>query len=332
MATKTFTFQSLAIVAAMALTMSCKDDNNVPDVGLAAPNAAGFQNLRKEALADLVQNATFKAEEAIAFTSEKGAKVFIGANCLRDESNNAVTGDVSLSFVEIYDRGNMVATNKPLMGKDPDDNLLPLVTGGEYKIEIRQGDKNLHSVCGVNVTIPADLTGGLDNAMILWKGQIDEDGNLAWEEALQGEIGKGRDDGGGDGGEFASYNIWDSQFGWTNVDRFWSDSRPKTQIKVTVPDGYDHKNAGVYLSYQGESNLLAQLDVYNAEGRFFTEHYGFVPIGMTLHVVFTSESNGQIVHAIKQATIAKDAVISIAPGDLSTIAKADLVKKINALP
>jgi len=330
MATKNLTFQSLAIVATMALTMSCKDDNSVPDVGLAAPNAAAFQNLRKEALADLVQNATFKAEEAIAFTSEKGAKVFINAGCLRDESNNAVTGDVAMSFVEIYDRGNMVATNKPVMGKDPDGNLLPLVTGGEYKIEIKQGDKNLHSVCGVNVSIPASLTGGLDNGMILWKGQIEEDGNLAWEVEKQAEIGMERED---PTGEFAPfYNIWDGQFGWTNVDRFFIDPRPKTQIKVTVPDGYDHKNSSVHLSYQGESNLLAQLDVYNVGGRFFSEHYGFVPIGMTLHVIFTSESNGKFVSAIKKATIAKDAVISIAPGDLSTIAKADLVKKINELP
>jgi len=331
MATKTFTFQSLAIVAAMALTMSCKDDNNVPDVGLAAPNAAGFQNLRREALADLVQSATFKAEEDIEFTSEKGAKVFISAGCLVDENNNAVTGDVAMSFVEIYDRGNMVAANKPVMGKDASGNLLPLVTGGQYKIEIKQGDKNLHPGCGFfDVSIPADLTGGLDDDMILWKGQIDDDGNLAWEEAKQAEVVMGREN--PDGEFVSSYNIWDNSFGWTNVDRFWSDPREKTQIKVTVPDGYDHKNSGVHLSYQGERNLLAQLDTYDTQGKFFSEHYGFVPIGITLHVIFTSESNGQIVHAIKQATIAKDAVISIAPGDLSTIAKADLVKKINALP
>jgi len=236
-----------------------------------------------------------------------------------------------MSFVEIYDRGNMVATNKPVMGKDADGNKLPLVTGGQYKIEIKQGDKNLRPGCGFfTVSIPGDLTGGLDNAMSLWKGQIDDDGNLAWEEEKQAEFGIVREN---PAGEFApSYMIWEGLFGWTNVDRFYSDPREKTQIKVTVPDGYDHKNASVHLSYQGEPNLLAQLDVYNTQGKFFSEHYGFVPVGMTLHVIFTSESNGQLVHAIKQATIAKDAVISIAPGDLSTIAKADLVKKINELP
>lgn len=321
---KTFTTKLFAILCCTALfTFSCKNDGT--DLRLAPASSAKFKELRAQALNDLVQTATFKAEDGIDFTSSKGAKVLINGGCLQDLDNNPITGDVTLSFVEIYDRGNMVATNKPVMGKDNDGNLLPLVTGGEYNIEIKQGNNVLQSGCFFNVTIPASNTGELDTDMILWKGTIDDDGNLVWEDAGERQGNVNPDE------TATSYSIWEGDFGWTNVDRFYNDPRPKTQIKVSVPEGYNNENSGVFLAYEGEPNVLAQLDTYNTTEHYFSEHYGFVPVGMTLHVIFVSESNGHVVYAIKQATIAADSTIAIQDSDLNTTTKNNLINMINAL-
>lgn len=321
------TIKVLTVALLVLVTASCKKDS--VKMGLAKPNAANFQSLRNKALADLVQSKTFKAEDGLVFTSTKGAKLKIQSSCLTDLNGNAITGDVTLSFVEIYDRGNMVTTNKPVMGKDNMGNMLPLVTGGEFNLEIKQGNKLLKSGCTFTLEVPSTNTGNFDPNMILWQGNINEDGNLEWNDAKGAQGGDGNilrgDEKGG------SYNIWANQFGWTNVDRFYSFSGPKTQIKVTVPEGYNNENAGVYLAYEDQPGLLAQLDTYSASGSYFSEHYGFVPVGMQLHVIFVSESNGSVVYAIKQATIAADAIIHIDEDELNSSTMTNLVTLINNL-
>lgn len=309
------------------IATSCKD--NSTELRLALPTAAGFKELRNQALKDLTQTKTFKAEEPLNFTSVKGTTVSINANCLRQQDNTPVTGDVTLSFIEIFDRGNMTATNKPVMGKDGSGNLLPLVTGGQYNLEIKQGDKTLKTGCLIYVSVPAANTGSLDDAMKLWKGTINEDGNLVWNEDSDAENGK--EAGIRANTQNSNYDIWGTSFGWTNVDRFYNDVRPKTQIKVTIPTGYNNTNSGVFLAYENEKNVLAQLDTYDSEEHFFSEHYGFIPIGMNLHVIFVSESNGSIAYVIKKVTIVKDAIINISDSEISTTTKANLIAMINDL-
>src|SRR3546814_13570929 len=95
-----------------------------------------------------------------------------------------ISGEVTLSFIAMYDRGNMVAANKPVMGKDTgnEGKPAPLVTGGQYNIAIKQGNKVLKPSCYFNVSLPESINGGVDDEMIYWKGAITEKGNQVWEE------------------------------------------------------------------------------------------------------------------------------------------------------
>ena len=308
---------------------SCKNETEMVSQ-LAKPSAAGFNDIRKNALADLTITKEFKAEEGLDFTTGKGTQIKISPNCLRDNSNNLVAGNVSLSFVEMYDRGNMLLTNKALMGKNSNGDYLPLVTGGQFNIEVFKGTQKLKSGCTFYVNIPASLTGGIDDEMKLWFGQTDENGDLKWEEN-QMEGAQGKRAGMNANMEYSTYNIWSNEFGWTNVDRFSAEPDPSTQIKVTVPSAYNQTNSAVYLSYENERNLLAQLDVYDVQENYFSEHYGFVPIGKTVHVIFTTESNGSIVYGIKKVTIVANGVINFAESDLNITSKSNLVSIINNL-
>lgn len=325
---RTFTFKTLAVLlCASFIATSCKNDGIETEI--AGPSAAAFKEMRAQSLQDLTQTKTFKAEDGVVFTSSKGAKVTIHPNCLRDASNNLVSGDVALSFVEIYDRGNMVMTNKPVMGKDASGNLLPLVTGGEYNIQVKQGDKVLKPGCTFSVTVPAANTGGLDMDMKLWKGNINEAGDLVWEEV--NPEGQGKEAGIGPNTETARYDIWGDSFGWANVDRFYNDARPKTQIKVVVPAEYNKENSGVFLAYEGEPNVLALLDTYDSKDHFFSEHYGFVPVGLNLHIVFVSESNGAVAYAIRKVKIEDKGIITIGKEEIKRETKSNLVNMINNL-
>ena len=320
----------LALLACATFSFSsCKNDKEIISL-IAKPSATGFNDIRQKALADITITKGFKAEEGLTHTTEKGTEIKILPNCIRDNNNNNVGGEVTLSFVEMYDRGNMVLTNKPLMGKNSNGDLLPLITGGQFNIEVHKGNQKLKSGCPFYVNIKASLTGGLDNNMRLWTGNIDEDGNLVWDE-VNPENGQGKRAGMNPNSDYATYNIFSNEFGWTNVDRFAGEPDPKTQIKVTVPADYNADNAAVYLSYENERNVLARLDTYDTQEHFFSEHYGFLPVGKNVHVIFTSESNGSIVYGIKKVTIVANGVINFSSSELNITSKSNLINIINNL-
>lgn len=317
----------LLLLAVIVVASACERNGTEPQT-ITPPAKEKFQELRAKALEGITQTKTFKAEDGLVFTSQKGAVLTIDADCLTDESGNAVSGDVQLSFVEIYDRGNMVVTNKPVMAKDPagSGNSVPLITGGQFSIEIKQGNKILKSACYYSLDVSASLTGGVDNEMILWDGTINENtGNLIYEEVVGREAGLNINEKG------TTYSVFNNDFRWTNIDKFWEYTGPKTKIKVTVPDGYNGDNAAVYVAFEDEENALAQLDVYNTQEKYFTEHYGYLPVGKKVHVIFVSEHNSSVVYAIREVTIVANQTLNIASSDLQTTSLSILIGLINNL-
>ncbi|CAH8281297.1 hypothetical protein EV196_101378 [Mariniflexile fucanivorans] len=313
------------LLAAITFTSCTENDNN--DLIIPA-TAEEFNNLKEEALAAITQNFQFNAEDgSVSFTSENGIEISINGNCLT-KNGNAVTGNVKLEFVEIFNKGTMLATNKPTMGFMPNGDKALLISGGEFFVEATQNGIALDTNCGFQLIIPANLTGGTDNAMILWNGIIDEDGDLAWaENKRDGTNGQG-----GVFGEGGNYYAFMGSFGWSNVDRFYSDPRPKTTILAAVPEGFDNTNAAVYLSYDGEASGLAQLDTHDPLTSLFSEHYGQIPIGLECHVIFVSEEDGNWKYAIKAVTITANGVITFTEGETSIATEAQLTSIINGLP
>lgn len=316
----------LLIITVLALAgCSEKDDNNSLS---SIASAEEFNAIQKSALIEKTQTFQFNTEEGwVTLTSENGVKINITTECLT-LNGNAVTGDVDLEFVELFDKGDMLITNKPTMGIISTGDKSLLISGGEFFIEATQDGKILETTCSIELEIPANLTGGIDSEMLLWNGTIDENGDLAWEEDKEGEVA-GR---GADGEVISTYYAFLNVFGWSNVDKFYSDTREKTTILVDVPEGYNDTNSAVYLSYDGEDSGLAQLDTYNESTALFSEHYGQIPIGLECHVIFVTEEDGDWKYAIKEVTIVEDEIITIIEDNTATVTESQLVNLINALP
>lgn len=247
---------------AIATFVSCDDSDGENTV--TPPSATEFAAVRDEALAGKTQHFTATAGAGvITLTSAKGVKININGSCLT-KAGNAVTGAIDIEYVELFDKGDMLVTNKPTMGLMPDGNKNLLISGGEFFIKATQGGQALATTCGINLLVPTNLTGGLDNAMTLWFGNTEDADDLVWREAKDGADGTGGK--GGVQGEGNNYYVTFGNFGWTNVDKFYSDPRPKTTILVDAPEGYDNDNCAIYLSYDGEGqNALAKLDTYTAK-------------------------------------------------------------------
>lgn len=320
-------FKKIGILALATLSLiGCNNEetNNNP------ATASEFTALRKAALDAQTQKFTATAGEGlITLTSNKGVTIKINGNCLI-KNGNPVTGAIAIEFVELFDKGNMLITNKPTTGIMPNGDHNLLISGGEFFVKATQGGQELATTCNISLIVPANITGGIDNSMTLWNGIINTEGNLAWADARDDTAGAN----GGKGGvqaEGNNYYVTFGNFGWTNVDKFYNDPRPKTTILADAPDGYDNTNSSIYLSYDGEGqNALAKLDTYTVAG-LFSEHYGQIPIGLACHVIFATEDNGQWRYAIKAVTVAANDVYTFTLGETTVGTEAQLVAAINAI-
>jgi hypothetical protein len=319
------TFKTIGLSLLLMISFASCDNSDGDDLKPIPPTKAAFKSINEKGVKRNTQNFTMTAGNGVVtLTSAKGVKLFINGDCLT-KNGNPVTGQVNIEYIELFDKGNMLVTNKPTMGIMPDGKKNLLISGGEFFIKATQGGVELQTSCSLNMIVPTALTDGYDNLMTLWTGVIDEDGELAWKDA------RGADGKGGVQGEGNNYYVTFGNFGWTNVDRFYSDPRPKTTILVDVPEGYDNNNSAVYLSYDGEgNNALAKLDTYTAQG-LFSEHYGQIPVGLACHIIFATEDNGNWRYAIKEVTTTANAVYTFTLAETTVGTEAQLVAAINAI-
>lgn len=330
----------IIILLGLLVLFGCtnKEDAQINNPYSVTPEA--FATLKRAALETKVQNFSIDATQNSLITTANGVFFTIHGNCL-SKNGNPVTGMVDVQVVELFERGAMLTTNKPTMGALPNGDKALLISGGEFFLSIFQDGEPVDEDCDMVATIPANLTGGVDTEMTLFKGNggdqdcdtIDDDcDGITWQEITdpngdQIEVAIQN----GDGGE-NFYVAPFGDFGWTNIDRFYTDARPKTTLLVAVPSNFNSENSAVYLAYVGEPNALAALDTFNANTNTFSEHYGQIPIGLQCHVIFTSEANGQWLYAIKSVTIADGETISIMETDLSAASESVLETLINELP
>lgn len=324
--------KKLSLVALVLLSFSCDKDNGNDEPTKNPPTAQAIRNIRDASLAQATQTFTLPANEAShEFTSTKGVKFTITRSCL-NLNGAAVTGDVNIKFIEVFDGGKMLTANKTTMGLLPDGNRGVIISGGEFFVNATSGGQQLALSCGIPFQIPTNLTGGPESGMLLWTGTEDAQGNVDWKRADNAAGTNGGVDVGGQGQQNMTYYTVFNQFGWTNVDKFYSDPRPKTTIQATVPSGYNNTNCAIYLHYDGEGNALARLDTYNSTTGIFSEHYGQIPIGLACHIIFATEESGQWRYAIKTATITAGATYNFTMSETTVGTQAQLEAAINALP
>ncbi|MCX2680338.1 hypothetical protein OOZ15_10335 [Galbibacter sp. EGI 63066] len=307
---------SIIILATLFSVTSCSTDDGFDPISedpFTPPTAAAFKALQEDAFNNLKQNATFNAEDGITFESDAGVTLSIFGDCLT-LNGDQVSGAVDLEFVEIFDRGNMLTTNATTVGKNEDDNLEQLISGGEFNIKAYQNGEELEfdESCGMMIKVPVSLTGGEVDGMGPFTGEMDQDGNLVWLEQNT-EFWVDQE------GESPTYNAFLDSFQWFNCDVFSYDPDPKTEIGISVPQGFDSSNSSVYLARSGQPNSLGFI-------------YGEFPIGLEAHIIFLSEHEGEFRYAIQSVTVASGQEVTFTLEETSIAPVEDLTQIINDLP
>lgn len=313
----------------LALLYSCSNENS------GTLSSTDFKALKQDALNSITQNFHFNGEAGnVSFTTVKGVIIQFNTADLT-LNGNPVTGLIDLKVIEIFDSATMLATGMHTMGLMPDGKHAVMNSGGEFYIIATQNGQQLELSSYISLIIPTNLTDnvGGNNEMALWNF-AEED--TVWVQQDITPIGTGNvflNDGQVITGlPGTQYIATLDHFGWTNVDCFYSDPRPRTTILTSVPTGYNGQNCSVYLHYDGQGNALALLDTYDSATGLFSEHYGQIPIGLVCHVIFATEDNGQWRYAIKAKTIAAGDIYNFTIEETTVGSKAQMIAAIDALP
>lgn len=298
----------LLLFVVLSLQSCNKDEYEI--IGDDIPTPQALKSLFDEDLASKIIIQTFNASGTLNFVSSRGVKLTINGSCLR-KNGNPVVGEVKIKYVEIFDKGNMLTTNKPTLGSTGGNKEL-LYSGGEFLIEAYQEDVLLTLSCPFLLEIPTSLTGGTQTGMLPFAGTIDANGDLSWEQATTYELITNVQ------AATPVYAALIPSFGWFNCDKFATTPGPKTTITANVPAGYG-ANSGIFLSVKTFPNALGK-------------SYGQFPVGLDCYLIFVTEKDGKFRYAIKPQVLTAGHQVTFDLSETTLATPAELTSAINALP
>ena len=275
---------------------ACKKDrlvDPVTDPTLDAPGNVAASDIRDffEKHEVKCQSFTLDAASYQNITGEKGTKLMFWPNSFVTENDMPVTGSVELCLKEIYDKADMILSNKPTMANDG-----ILVSSGEIFISATQNGQKLKLAGGKYIS--ADfVTDNGSEPMQLFSGIENVDGDVVWilNDTTDAETCY-------DSLQIAlSYCIDLPEMNWSNCDYYYSDPRPLTDVEFEVPVNHNDTNTAIFIVPDNENIVIGLTEFY---GNIFSAASSYeLPIGLTVTVVGIAEVNGQLYSSFTPTTI-----------------------------
>lgn len=303
--------KTLSILAGAAFLLASCDknqDSNNPNPVVPENNIQAIQSYFSNNMENIKQSFTIDASSGGSLTSSSGSQITFYGNSFINGMGQDVTGNISIEFIEIFDKSDMLRLNKPTMGVLPNGAQRPLVSGGEFQIKAFQNGSELSLKAGSTYSLVSNAPSGVANPdMQLFYGEEDGD-TLTWftQDTLN------------NAGVFAEGNQYYSYLdalNWINCDYFMNYNGPLTTVSAQLPSGFTNNNAMLFMSFDGLNSIT---QIYGFEnGVFTTGPYYEVPVGTEVHFIAVTIINDQPHTAIVSATIG-DGHLEIMPELIQT--------------
>ncbi|MEJ6797828.1 MAG: hypothetical protein QNK75_02230 [Crocinitomicaceae bacterium] len=313
----------IALIGAMAFTACKKKETPEETFTLANPITAqaSLQDL-KNFLSDNLENAkqsfTINEDAGATITGAQGTTITFNANSFVNQSGVAVTGNVTIELIEIFSKKDMILMNAATMGRQWDNTLKPLTSGGEMRVTAKQGGQYLKLAPGMNYqsTMPATT---IDPNMGLFYGEggVTPD-TLVWNAADSNQFF----------GQTGGYTFWSDSMNWVNCDFFNSYPGPQTIVQATPTSGFTNNNMLLFLSVDGINTIC---NLYGFSGGNFTTAPNYtLPVGMSVHFIAIAMIAGNPHVSIVPATIVNNHIEVLS--SLTQMTPAQLATALSNLP
>ncbi len=239
-----------------------------------------------------------------------GTKVIFPSNAFVTQGGQAVTGEITIQLIEIFDKAAMLLSDRPTTS---DGQLL--VSGGEIFIGATANGQELKLVGNRAILVELQAV-NVDKDMTLFTGALKDD-QFNWT-AVPDVVASPKPFSFNDSTWYmqdivrptfyynpSSYIFTSTKLGWLNCDAVYYSPTPTT-ISIVCRGVVDDNNTRAYLVYKN-INSVANVWEY-AAGTFTSAH---VPIGEVVTVIVFSLKDGKQYVDAKEVTITSNMHISM---------------------
>lgn len=309
----------LALAAAACLTFTGCKKNNTDESPAPSSTIKDFFE-KTEVKSQTFTINTDNGQSSI--TGDQGTIVTFPENAFTTLDGSPITGTVSIELKEIYDKSDMVLSDRPTTS---DGRLL--LSGGEIFISATANGQELKLDSNTNILIELAQTTDIDSTMGLFTGGIDSIGfnwtpvDIDSSRVVVGDSNWERDTIPCFYYDPAHYIYAISTLGWINCDRFY-DNGPSTNIHITCNGDPTTENTRVFIIFKN-LNSVSSLWVYNS-----TFDSGMLPVGEDITLIALGIKDGQEYFSKKDITISSDLNVSM---DLAKASTEDITTTLEHL-
>ena len=292
----------LSSVIAIGLVSCKKEVEPTPDPPASTESYSSLQEyLNTKNVAG--ESFSFLAENGGTFTTAKGSVITVPASALIDQAGNAVTGNVTMKFREIFSNSDIMFSRI-----FPTSFGSVLNSGGEFKLTFEQGGNQLRVANGqmIDVVIPAQAQD--PGMMLFFADEAALDTIDGWGQPVDSTFTAS-------GFTFNSvddtYELTLDSLGWCNIDGFLSSVQYfDVTFNLTGASGLDASNTTAFAVFKNENAVWPVGDSYwgSISGNVITEtHLADVP----MNVVVISVVGGQLYYGLLDVTPAQGVTYTI---------------------
>ncbi len=272
-----------------------------------------------------LQTKSVNALSGGSFTTSQGTVVDIPANVFVDSTGQPPKGNVSIEFLDIYKKSDMLLSNVGTMT----GYGAPLKSGGEFFIDAKSGNKTMFIAKGpINIQQPLNGlsvdpamqafvgVGGNDSVAVTWVPQQD---SVAFDKVVADANSY----------IFSLYQFTDPAINgsWCNSDdaNYFS-AYPQTSLDIHGNYDTSFYAVDVFLVFK---DITCMVHVYENYGSGNNDYiYDYAPVGLSATVVAIACKNGNLYSSFTPITISANQTVNF---DLSKTTTDDFKTALKAL-
>lgn len=349
---------SSLLLALLALTSCSSNDDNVIVTPVEStsqftiPTEEQFRDFQVKETKKLEQNLSAETNNASMTTFTSNTGVIIKTNHLTYTENGNVKevkqGDTpQLKFVEIYERSQMVLTNRTAMGMYAENNnssetKTQVASAGQFYMDMKVNNNYVKDFT-IIMFVPTKNSSPKQTDMVLWKGYVDNDNNVTYNELPEGSTMHAVQNLPLNGSNYYVANLWrtnnaifkNEQIGWIGIHNIIPTNAEKASLSVKAPTGYNMSNSAVYVINKNQDGV-AQLDSFTADqkqGNVFTSEKNWLPIGddATLLFMTIEPKTNLVVYALKDIKVEQNNMYTFEQQDLKITTTTEFSQTVNSI-
>lgn len=238
------------------------------------------------------QNFSLTAGQTKTIVGEKGTNITFYANSFKKKDGTILSsGTVSIVLQEMLTGPEMILANKTTTS-----NGRILISGGQIFIKAFSSGEEL--LVNQNAQPLVKILDNNLGGMSLFKGVTVAPDSIVGDTAINWELKKDSviikmDSIYSSSGVVSlnwSYSFGFEEFGYYNCDQFYNINSAKTEMKIKVPDGFDHFNTQVYIYFKSINSVIKCEGFDKNTNTFFLNH-STAPIGLNVTIVVVGKKD-----------------------------------------